>query len=132
MGSKRNFPHFGANARNEVNPAKYLGLIKRAKSEPSDGKRANLFSAKAPNVRHRPEQKHNTHKGGSRALVRSSNEYIYIMARLHCALLVAIAAVPVLAALYEYEDGASAFDWLHAILLGMGLSVATAASILTV
>ena len=54
------------------------------------------------------------------------------MARLHCALLVAIAAAPVLAALYEYEDGASAFDWLHAILLGMGLSVATAASILTV
>ena len=40
------------------------------------------------------------------------------------ALLVATsAAAPVLAALYEYEDGASAFDWLDAILVGMGYSL---------
>ena len=36
------------------------------------------------------------------------------------------------AALYEYEDGVSAFSWLHSILAGMNLAVATAASILTV
>ena len=36
------------------------------------------------------------------------------------------------AALYEYEDGGSPFDWLHSILTGMSVAVATAASILTV
>ena len=40
--------------------------------------------------------------------------------------------VPVLGSLYEYEDGTSPFGWLHAIMLGMGVSVAAAASILTV
>ena len=40
--------------------------------------------------------------------------------------------VPVLGSLYEYEDGTSPFGWLHAIMLGMGVSVAVAASILTV
>jgi hypothetical protein len=36
------------------------------------------------------------------------------------------------AALYEYEDGASPFDWLHSILTSMSVTIATAASILTV
>ena len=36
------------------------------------------------------------------------------------------------AALFEYEDGGSPFDWLHSILTGMTVAVATAASILTV
>ena len=36
------------------------------------------------------------------------------------------------AALYEYEDGGSAFNWLHSILTGMSVTVAVAASILTV
>ena len=41
--------------------------------------------------------------------------------------------VPVLGSLYEcHEDGTSPFGWLHAIMLGMGVSVAAAASILTV
>ena len=38
------------------------------------------------------------------------------MARALALLVATSAAAPVLAALYEYEDGASAFDWLHAIL----------------
>ena len=35
------------------------------------------------------------------------------------------------AALFEHEDHASVFEWMHAILLGMGLHVAVAASVLT-
>jgi len=35
------------------------------------------------------------------------------------------------AALFEHEDHASVFEWLHAILVGMGLHVAVAASVLT-
>ena len=47
-------------------------------------------------------------------------------------LIVAIVVAPVAAALFAHEDGGSAFDWMHAILVGMGVSVAVAASILTV
>ena len=36
------------------------------------------------------------------------------------------------AALYDHEDSAPAFPWLHAILAGMGVPEAVAASILTV
>jgi len=43
-----------------------------------------------------------------------------------------VLVAPVLAALYEYEDGGTTFEWLHGILSGMGLSVGVAASILTV
>ena len=43
--------------------------------------------------------------------------------------LVAALVTSATAGLYEYADGSSAFDWLHPILTGMTITVASAASI---